>query len=504
MSASTGRVARNVRTANSALPSAGLLLLAAGVIPFSGWLMARNSSGYGVPFTETTGLISAGRAQLDGAAGTADGDTSIIVDTMVEDIDQSATAGDYFVDADAPAVAYGVSNHEIGKLATGRSIAGVFFGINADTGKARLWSGPAAHAMALGMLAGGTATAEAPMLRARAATTATLAATLSGIVLTADANGALAAQDGVTLAVGDRVFAKDQTAGAARGLYVVTSLGGASSKAVFTRAPEFDATAEAFGGLSVFVSEGTIAGNTTWDLTTDDPIVLGTTSLTFTKRPTLAELASTATGKGAALLGSEDAGGFTTNTTTETQVQEIFQHLKSTQGHIDFRPTDFTLLTGAPLAIFANGASAVPGLAIVDSKLLAVRWNDNATLDGIMSSFAMPPDCDITADMTVTINASKTGATLGDAVTFAVGAYNQVLGALHDADGNFGGNTGAMTGNATAKTRQAVTRTLALADLAASPANVTLTLKPTDGTLGTDDLCMHNVRISYKKKLLPS
>lgn len=180
----------------------------------------------------------------------------------------------------------------------------------------------------------------------------------------------------------------------------------------------------------------------------------------------------------------------------------VSAHLTSTSGHIDLGPADFVLLTGAPLAIFADGASAVPGLAIVDSKALGIRWNDNATLNGILGSFRVPPNMDITANATVTIYASKTGATLGDAVTFAIGAYNQVTGALHDADTNFGGTSSAMTGNSTAKTIQAVTRTLALADLAASPAGVTLTIKPTDGTLGTDDLVLHGVRISYKCKPL--
>lgn len=183
------------------------------------------------------------------------------------------------------------------------------------------------------------------------------------------------------------------------------------------------------------------------------------------------------------------------------EIDELRKSLTSTVGHIDLSPADFYLLTGAPLAIFANGASAVPGSAIVDSKAFGIRWNNNATLDGIVASFRMPEDCDTTTDMVVHLYASKTGATLTDAVTFAVGAYNQVVGALHDADGNFGGTSSAMTGDATAKTIQDETVTLAAANLAASPASVTLTVKPTDGTLGTDDLVLHGVRIYYTKKL---
>lgn len=182
----------------------------------------------------------------------------------------------------------------------------------------------------------------------------------------------------------------------------------------------------------------------------------------------------------------------------------LYANAQSTQGMVSLPPAAFILLTGAPLAIFANGASAVPGSAIVDSKARAIRWNNNATLDGVLASFAVPPDLDITANATLTIYASKTGATSGDAVTFDVGAYNQVVGALHDADTNYGGTTSAMTGAATAKTEQAVTLTLTAANLAASPASVTLTIKPTDGTLGTDDLVFLGARLTYTKKLLAS
>lgn len=218
----------------------------------------------------------------------------------------------------------------------------------------------------------------------------------------------------------------------------------------------------------------------------------------------IADLASTANGKGASDIGVEDAGSFTAVTDVEAALAEIYQHLKTVQGHIDLDPQDFILLTGAPLAIFADGASAVPGTDLVDSKVSTIRWNNNGTLNAVLTSFRMPPDADITANATLTIFASKTGATLADAVTFDVGAFNQVVGALHDADADFGGTSGAMTGDAAAKTIQSVTLTLALADLAASPASVTLTIKPTDGTLGTDDLAFLGARISYKRKLLTS
>jgi hypothetical protein len=222
------------------------------------------------------------------------------------------------------------------------------------------------------------------------------------------------------------------------------------------------------------------------------------------KMASLGELASTSNAKGSSLVGLEDAGAFTSAANVEAALAEIYQHLKSTQGHLDLKSTDFALLTGDQLAVFVDGASAVPGLAMVDGKAFGIRWNNNGTLDAVVTSVLIPPDADITANMTMTVRASKVGATLADAVTFTIGAFNQVTGALHDADADFGGASSALTGDAATKTIQAVTLTLALANLAASPASMTLTLKPTDGTLGTDDVIMHSVRISYKRKLLTS
>ncbi len=185
-------------------------------------------------------------------------------------------------------------------------------------------------------------------------------------------------------------------------------------------------------------------------------------------------------------------------------VADVYQSLQSTQGEIVLGPKDFSLLTGAPLAIFANGASAVPGSAIVDSKLFGVRWNDNATNAGILSSFKLPADCDITQPLTVRVRAGKTGATALIAPTFAIGLFNNATAATWDADTNFGGTTPALSDVAAAKTIQEVTLSALAADLAAG-SGITITVKPTDGTLPTDDdLVLVLVVISYKTKLLAS
>jgi phage-related tail fiber protein len=50
-----------------------------------------------------------------------------------------------------------------------------------------------------------------------------------------------------------------------------------------TRATDADASAEVTAGMSVIVEEGTANADTFWYLTTNNPITLATTSLTFAK-----------------------------------------------------------------------------------------------------------------------------------------------------------------------------------------------------------------------------
>jgi hypothetical protein len=83
--------------------------------------------------------------------------------------------------------------------------------------------------------------------------------------------------DGVTLVAGNRVLVKHQTSGADNGIYVVQSSGAA------VRADDANVSSEVTAGFFTFVEEGTLYGNTGWVLTTDNPITLGSTELTFTQ-----------------------------------------------------------------------------------------------------------------------------------------------------------------------------------------------------------------------------
>lgn len=80
--------------------------------------------------------------------------------------------------------------------------------------------------------------------------------------------------DGVAVVAGDRVLVKNQSTGSANGIYVVAA-------GAWTRATDADSDAEVHAGMFTFVTEGTTQADTGWVLSTNDPITVGTTALTF-------------------------------------------------------------------------------------------------------------------------------------------------------------------------------------------------------------------------------
>lgn len=115
----------------------------------------------------------------------------------------------------------------------------------------------------------------------RLATSSALPAnTRTGNVLTASANTALTI-DGVAVVVNDRVLVKDEVTGANNGIYTVTAVGSGVSAFALTRASDADTSAEVTSGMFTFAEEGTVNDNSGWLLTTNNPIVLNTTTLIF-------------------------------------------------------------------------------------------------------------------------------------------------------------------------------------------------------------------------------
>lgn len=158
------------------------------------------------------------------------------------------------------------------------------------------------------------------------------------------------------------------------------------------------------------------------------------------------------------------------------------------------------LATGAPQTVFADSASATFGLTLADSEAACIRWNNNATPGTALTQIGLPPDLDDAEDAYLEFVCSKTGATVGDATTLTLAVYIFAVGNLHDADANCGGVTNALTGNAVAKTTAALRRKITAADIPLGARTMTVSITPTAGTLGTDDLLLHDIRLLYKRK----
>lgn len=108
-----------------------------------------------------------------------------------------------------------------------------------------------------------------------------------GATLTASANGAFPAQDGVALSVGSRLLVKNEVTTANNGVYVLTTAGSVSTPWVLTRAIDFDTAAEMTvvsgvpNAVAVHVTAGTAQALRKYILAASVATV-GTSAVTFT------------------------------------------------------------------------------------------------------------------------------------------------------------------------------------------------------------------------------
>ena len=102
--------------------------------------------------------------------------------------------------------------------------------------------------------------------------TVRVSTTVDGVLATAYANASVV--DGITLATGDRILIKNQTAALENGIYTVEAAGAP------TRAIDMDVWSEVPGAW-VTVQEGTAGADTTWLSTADSGGTLETTAITF-------------------------------------------------------------------------------------------------------------------------------------------------------------------------------------------------------------------------------
>jgi phage-related tail fiber protein len=94
-------------------------------------------------------------------------------------------------------------------------------------------------------------------------------ATLNSIAL-----GGLQTIDGVAPEPGARVLVRKQQTASQNGIYIAAT-------GQWFRSPDADTNAKVTSALSVGVERGDTYADTVWTLTTDSPVVIGTTALNF-------------------------------------------------------------------------------------------------------------------------------------------------------------------------------------------------------------------------------
>lgn len=104
--------------------------------------------------------------------------------------------------------------------------------------------------------------------------------------------------DGVQLAAGDRVLVKDEANAVNNGIY-------AASTGPWTRTSDANTNTQFFSGMAVTVALGNVnAGQTFICTCTDDPVVVGTSLITFASQQAVATAQQSATSTTSQTIGT--------------------------------------------------------------------------------------------------------------------------------------------------------------------------------------------------------
>ena len=231
--------------------------------------------------------------------------------------------------------------------------------------------------------------------------------------------------DSVAVVAGNRVLVKNQTSGTDNGIYVADT-------GTWTRDLDFDGSNDCVCGTLVFVTNGSANGAGLFQLTTADPITIGSTALTFTKIATLAASSVTQANvqNGQFMEVSTIAG---TNTITGTTVGTAPSALGHGQ-YVFFIPANDT--TGAVtfnrdslggVNVFFNGAALIGGE--FRANVPALMWHDGTQyqlLGNAHNTMDYRIQGSVTAASTVNLDTASTysqitGATQINAITLGNG-----------------------------------------------------------------------------------
>jgi hypothetical protein len=190
------------------------------------------------------------------------------------------------------------------------------------------------------------------------------------------AGGAPSVVDGVNLAINDRVLCTGQTTGSQNLIYVVTTVGTGTS-GTWTAAYDDNTTGELDAGTIVMVTEGSIYADTQWKLITDNPILIGTTALTWTQNYLAnAIVAGTSNVSVQSNANVTISSGGTANVLTISSTGTVIKGTESVTGNI----TAGNILTNG--YYYANGTAFGGGSGTPGGANTQIQYNNAGSFGG--------------------------------------------------------------------------------------------------------------------------
>jgi hypothetical protein len=217
----------------------------------------------------------------------------------------------------------------------------------------------------------------------------------------------LTAVDSVTPIAGDRILVKSQTTASENGIYVAAS-------GAWTRAE--DAVQDKItGGSFTFVEEGTTWHDTGWVVSTDNPITVGTTSITWVQ---FSSAGTTTVNVALSLTGTEINVKYDTNTLAVSGTNEL-----KVSDSAKFVTPNIGAATGTSLNLSAGTITA---------GNVSVGTDGNVTLSGTNSQVSGANLVSATNIAGTIITASQTGiTTVGTLTSLTVTADITANGNIH-------------------------------------------------------------------------
>jgi hypothetical protein len=207
------------------------------------------------------------------------------------------------------------------------------------------------------------------------------------VKLASTANAALTGNisiDGVTTAAGDRILLKNQTAPAENGIWI-------ASATAWTRATDADIEADLLNA-AVFVSAGTVNADTAWVMSTNAPITVGTTGLTWVQ---FAGAGTYTAGNGLTLTGNVLDVGAGTGILVAADTVAVDTTVIATQTYVNTAVTGMAKKFAAALTGTASPETITHNLNTRDVQV--------TVLNGASPYTAVEVDWDATTVNTVTI-----------------------------------------------------------------------------------------------------